>query len=319
MTRRLSALGVAAAFALASCGRPDASGVYVLTSDREATLIQLIQGKDGAINGRIESISIGPGGGMNDQSANLQANASGHDLTFKPTSLWFGGTGASGSFTGNLLTIRRGGSEVKAPKASLDAFQKAAAQLKARATEERHQIAERQGNQAAAAAQAVAFTDGAGGSAKLQEAAADLGASAIKLNDAVTAAPDFTRQSAANTAQIARMAQSAPTLPGVERSRLAVSANQLLAGTNQIDIARTQYAIGLNQIVQHAAPIATAVERFCETPQATPFERPCTQAKAAATDFESALVRASTVFKGHKQAVQTELTQQGELIRKMGG
>jgi hypothetical protein len=319
MTRRLSALGVAAAFALASCGRPDASGVYVVKSDREATLLQLIQGKDGAISGRIESMSIGQGGGVNDQSAPLDGNASGHDLVLKPTSLWFGGVSASGSFTRTLLTLSRNGAEVKARKASLDEFQKAVAQLKARATKERHQIAETQADQAAAAASAVSFTDGAGSPAKLQEAAADLGASAIKLNDAVTAAPDFTRQSVANTAQIAGMAQSASTLSRTEKGRLAASANQLLARTNQIDVARTQYAIGLNRIVQRAAPIATAVERFCETPQANPFGRPCTQAKTAATDFESALVRASTVFKGHKQAVQTELSKQSDIIRKMGG
>jgi hypothetical protein len=83
--------------------------------------------------------------------------------------------------------------------------------------------------------------------------------------------------------------------------------------------ARNVDLVGLDQIVSRAAPLATAVERFCDTKEAAPFAPACAPAKAAATDFESALVRAATVFKAHKQAVQTELTRQTQIVQRIGG
>ena len=269
--------------------------------------------------GRVEVMAIGPGGAVDIQSATLDGAASNHEVTFKPASAWLGGAGESGSFTRDSLTISRDGSQVKARKASPGDFQKAVAQLKAKAAEERHQAAEAQATQAAQTAQASSFEDASDKAAKLQAATAGLRADVARLNDAVSTAPDFGRQSADNTARIAQMAQSAPTPSKADRSRLAAAANQVLVETNQIDVARTQYAGGLNQIVARTAPVATAVERFCDTPQATPFGQPCAQAKAAATDFESALVHAATVFEGYKQTVQTQLTRQSQIAQKFGG
>jgi hypothetical protein len=316
---RIHPWAIAGALVLASCGRPDASGVYLSKSDRQAALIQLVQNKDGVITGRVEVIAIGPGGTVNIESANLDGAASNHDVVFKPATAWLGGVSASGSFKGDRLIISRNGSEVTARKASLDQFQKAVAQLKAKAAEERHLVAEAQAKQAAQAAQASAFQDAADKATKLQQATVELQADAAKLNEAVSAAPDFGQRSADNTARIVKMAQLAPTLSNGDRSRLAVSADQIIVGTNQIDVARTQYAIGLNQIVARAAPIATAVERFCDTPQANEFGQLCAQAKAAATDFESAVVHGSSVFKGYKQTVQTQLSRQSQIARKIGG
>ncbi len=306
-------LAIAGAMLAASCGRPDASGVYLSKSDSEAVLIRLTQAKDGAVTGRIEVIAIGPDGVVNDDSATLDGVASKHDLAFKPAKVWLGGVGGSGSFTRDGLTIRHNGLDVTARKASLDDFQKAVAQLKAKVAKERRQVADAQATQAEQGDGAAAFGEAADKGAKLQQATAELRADAAKLNDAVSAAPDFGRQSADNTARIAGMAS------GGDRARLAASANQVIIETNQIDVARTRYAIGLDQIVARAAPIATAVQRFCDTPQAQPFGRPCAEGKAAATDFESALVRASTVFRGYKQTVQTELSRQNQIARKIGG
>jgi hypothetical protein len=306
-------LAVLGALLVASCGRPDASGVYLSKSDREAVLIRLAQAKDGAVTGRIEVIALGPDGAVSDDSATLNGAASKHELVFKPAGVWLGGAGASGSFTRDGLTIRRNGIDVTARKASLDDFQKAVSQLKARAAKARRQAADVQATEAGQGAGGAAFEDAADKGAKLREAAAGLQADAAKLNAAVSAAPDFSRQAADNTARIAGMAS------GGDRGRLAASASQVIVETNQIDVARTRYAIVLDQIVARAAPIATAVQRFCDTPPAAPFGQPCTEAKAAATDFESALVRAATVFKGHKLTVQTELARQNQIARKIGG
>jgi hypothetical protein len=316
---RIRSSAIVAALLLASCGRPDASGVYLSRSDRQAALIQLTQAKDGALTGRVEVFAIGPGGAVDIQSEALDGAVANRDVTFRPARAWLGGAAASGSFTGDALTIRRNGAEVTARKASRDDFQKAVAQLKAKAAEERHQAAEAQSNQAARTAQASSFEDAADKAAKLQAATAGLRADAARLNDAVTAAPDFGRQSADNTARLARMAQSLPTLSKADRARLAVSANQVIVETNQIDAARARYAGDLNRIVAQAAPVATAVERFCDTPQAAAFGQACAQGKAAATAFESALVRGATVFKGYKQTIQTELAQQGQIAKRVGG
>jgi hypothetical protein len=314
---RRRGLAFTAALLLASCGRPDASGVYLFKTDRQAALIQLTQARDGAVTGRVESIAIGPAGQVDIQSAPLAGAVSGRQVTFKPASVWLGAAAASGSFAGDSLTIVRDGAEVKAPKASRADFQTAAAQLKARAAQQRHQAAEAQSNQAAQTAQASSFEGAADKAAKLRQAAAGLRADAARLNDAVSAAPDFGRQSADNTARLARMAASATSK--ADRERLAAAASQVIVETNQIDVARSQYAAGLNRVVASAAPVATAVERFCDTPQAAPFAEACADGKAAATGFESALVHAATVFKGYKQTVQTELGRQGQIARRIGG
>ncbi|MGZ3347197.1 MAG: hypothetical protein ACXU82_21380 [Caulobacteraceae bacterium] len=313
------AIAIAGLGLMASCGRPDASGVYVSTSARQATLIRLDQTKDGAVAGRVEVISLGPGGVLNDESATFDGAASNHDLAFKPTSTWFGGRGASGRFSGDTLTINRGGAEVTARKASLGDFQKAVSQLKARAAEERRQMVEAQARQAAQTAQATAIGDAGDKAGRLERATADLRADAARLDEGVSAAPDFGRRSVENTARIAQMARSAPSLARADRDRLIASANQVIVDTNQVDVARSRYAIGLDPIVQRASPLATEVQRFCDTPEAAPFGTPCARAKAAATGFESALVHASTVLKGYKQTIQTELARQNEMVRRMGG
>jgi hypothetical protein len=98
-----------------------------------------------------------------------------------------------------------------------------------------------------------------------------------------------------------------------------VAANQVEVGTSQIEVARSQYAIGLNQIVQDAAPIADLLERFCGSPQGAQFVEPCVGATAAAADYRASFARDRTSFIGYKQAVQDELNRQTAMIQRMGG
>jgi hypothetical protein len=297
---RIWAVAIGAVILLTSCGRPDASGLYVSTSDRQAALVQLVQSKDGALAGRIEVISIASGGAVNDESSSLD--------------------GSSSAVTGDTLTIRpKTGPALKARRGSLVDFQKAAAQLKVRASQERRHVAEAQSKTAEQAAEMTIFANAKDPSARLEQAAADLEDDAAKLDQAVLAAPDFGQRSADNTSRIAQLARTAPTLAGSQRQGLIGQANQVIVETNQIDLARTRYAIGLDQIIQRASPMATSVQRFCETPEAAKLAAPCSRANAAATDFERSLVHASALFRGYKQTVQIELNRQNEMLRRMGG
>jgi hypothetical protein len=319
MEKRVGGLLALITVALASCGRPDASGIYLAKSDHQAAMIQLVQGKDGIIGGRVEVASIGPGGVLNDQSNPLEGAASKHDLVLKPAGAWFGGLGVSGRFSGDTLTLSGNGSQVMAHKASLDQFQKALTHLKAQADIERRRAAEAQATPAAEAAEAGDLEGAGDKTARLRQAALDLRADAARLDAGVAAAPDYARQSAENTAKVARMLQTAPGLSRLDRGRLSGSANGVAIATNQIEIARYQYALRLNPIVQHSSPTATAVQRFCDTPAAAPVSARCAEANAAATEFQSAVVHASSVLKEQKQAVQRDETQQNEMARKIGG
>jgi hypothetical protein len=309
---RIGVIAIGGLVLLASCGRPDSSGVYLSRSDREATLIQLTQTNDGGVTGRLEVMSIGPGGTVNDEFRTFVGVAFNHELTLKPAGA---GLGLSGSFSRDTLTITRNGAPLKARKASLGDFQKAVTQLRAKAAGERRLFAQNQAGSAVGTVEAGDIKD----AATLGQAVTQLESDTVKLDQGVSAAPNFGQQAAGNTARIAQMARTAPTLGGQERRRLAASANQVIVETNQIDIARTQYAIGLDEIVQRASPVATQAQRFCDASQAAQLKLQCSRALAAATSFQSALVHGSVVLKGYKQTIQTELARQNEMVQRMGG
>jgi hypothetical protein len=303
---------VLAALALAACGRPDASGIYLAKSDRQVTLVQLAQTKAGAVAGRLETVSIGPGGRIDDQSMTLAGSASRRDLTLRPAG---GGLDVTGSFSREGLELNSKTPAVKARRANLQDFQSAVARLEHVAAAERRRATDAEAKQADAAAQAAPIQNAADKAARIDGATAELRIDAAKLNAGVAGAPDFAQQAAQNTARITRMAQMASR----DRNQALASANQIIVLTNQIEVARSQYATGLNRIVQRGAPLATEVQRFCESPEAAKFTRPCAEATAAATDFQSALVHAVVVFNGAKRAIQLDLARQNEMARKMGG
>jgi hypothetical protein len=309
----------AVAASLASCGRPDASGIYLVASDRQVTLVQLVETKEGNVTGRLEQMSIGADGNVIDQATALDGAASQHDLMLKPASAWFGGLSASGTFSGDHLTLAGNGFTIDAQRVPLAAYQKAVAGLQALAAADRKRIADAQAAQAAAAAQAQAARDAADKTARIQATTARLRNDTARMNAAIANCPDFGSRSAANTARIANMLRVAPTLSDFDRNRLVVAANQVEVGTNQIEVARSQYAIALNGIVQDAAPIAQQLTTFCASAEGAQFGQQCADAKTAASDFIASLARGRTAFNGYKQAVQTELDRQAAMIQRMGG
>lgn len=316
---RIAAIVICAAFSLASCERPDASGIYVYSSDREVALVQLVQTKGGNVTGRLEDMNVMANGTINDQSTPIDGAASKHDLMFKPASVWLGGLTATGAFSGSSLTLTGANFTLTAQRSNLEKYRFAVAHLQSVAAGVRATIAAAQATQASEAAQAQAIRDAADKTAKIEAATAQLRNDTARMNAAIANCPDFARRSAMNSTRVEKMLRLAPTLSEIERNQLVVSANQVEVGTNQIEVARAQYAIGLNQIIQDATPIADAIDRFCGSPQGAQFPQPCETAKAAAADFRVSFARDRTSFVGYKQAVQDELNRQSAMIQRMGG
>lgn len=305
------------ALLLASCGRPDASGIYLAASDRRVTLIQIVENKDGGLTGRLEQVSINADGTVKDETIPLDGAASGDDLIFKPTSVWFGGLQASGTFSGGNLTLTGAGFTIEAELSSLENYQAAVAHIQSVAAGDRQRIADAQAARARQAAETQAIADTANKTATIEKGTAQLSDDTARMNAAIANCPDFRQRAAANTARIAKMLEVAPTISGVKRYQLIVEANQIQVGTNQIEVSRSQYAIALNQIVQDADPIAKQLQRFCNSPEGAQFAEPCGPAKAAAADFTASLARGRSAFLGYKQVVQDELDRQSTLIRSM--
>jgi hypothetical protein len=282
-------------------------------------LIQIVENKDGGITGRLEQVSINTDGTVKDETVSLDGAASGHDLIFKPTSVWFGGLQASGTLSGDHLTLTGSGFTIEAGISSLENYQAAVAHLQSIAASDRRRITDAQAEQTRQAADAKAVADAANKIAAIENNTARLRDDTVKMNAAIAHCPDFRRRAAANTARIVKMLEAAPTLSSIQRNQLIVEANQVQVGTNQIEVARSQYAIGLNQIVQDAGPIAEQLKRVCDSPEGAQFSQSCSPAKAAVDDFTASFARGRNAFVGYKQAVQDELDRQSALISQMNG
>lgn len=280
---------------LTACGRPDASGVYLAKAERRLTLIQLVQARDGAVTGRVETVSIGPDGLVSDESRPLDGAAAGRDLAFSSSGVTLG-----------ALTAQR---------SSLKDYQAALKALQSRAVAQRRGLAEAEGEQADLAAKAATLGDGPDRTARLDAAAAALRGDAEKLGAGVDAAPDFAQRSAQNTTRMEKLAATA----GHDRGQALASASQLIVDTNQAAVARARYVAPLNQIIRRSAPLASEVQNVCGSDRAQALSAPCAGAAAAATGFQSALVRAVALFSGQKRAIQDDLARQNAMLQKMGG
>lgn len=303
--------------ALAACGKPDASGVYIHASDREVTLVQLIQTPDGKLTGRLEETTVGSDGVVNDKSANADGAISGHDLLLRPATAWYGGVQASGTISGAQLTLTGDGYTINAERSTLEDYGKAVAHLRAIGAGDRVRIAAANAARATQAATVQAADDLATKQRAIIAGGNQLRAYANQLNASIAHSPNFAKQAAANTARIARMVETAPRLSEVDRGQLAVAANQIEVATNQIEVARSQYAIGLNQITGDAAPIEDALQKFCGSPQAVQATAQCGVANSAIAEIRSAYLHGRTVFTPYKQQVQAELDRQTAMIQRI--
>jgi hypothetical protein len=315
--KRTAAFAVAALL-LASCGRPDASGIYVAASDRQVTLVQLVETKDGNVTGRLEQVSVGAGGVVSDQATAVDGAASQNDLMFKPASAWFGGLAASGTFSGDHLTLTGTGFTLDATRSTLADYQMAVARLQSVAAAERQRIVDAQAAQAALAARQQAARDEAQAISQISAETAQLSADTARLNMGVQNCPNFAAQAASNTTRVANMLRVAPTLSDLQRDQLSVAANQVEVGTNQIEVARTQYVIGLNGIAQDGANLVQQLNGSCGAP-APDLYPVCGNARRAVGDFTASVAHGRSVVMPYKAAVQGELDRQQALIQRIVG
>jgi len=310
-------LGVA--LLLTACGTPDASGIYVATSDHDATLIQLVQTPDGKVTARLQTATIGADGVVATKSGDADGSVSGNDLILRPASAWFGGLQASGTFTGSALTLTGQGGTVTVKRSTLDAFDKAVANLQSVAAERRTEIAGAKAKLNQQLAQAQSERETADRVLQVNNVTARINEATRNLNDGLARSPDFARRASDNTALIARMVERAPSLGDVQRGQLSVAANQVEVRTNQIEVARSQYADRLNSVVEDAKGLAQPIANNCSNNVAPPLAQPCAEAKAALTRFATVFQRGAATFKPQKPRVQAEIDRQDKLIARIDG
>jgi len=306
-----------ALLAATGCGKRDASGIYVAVTDQTVTLVQLVQSPDGKLIGRIQESKIVADGTVKETSLEADGSISGQDLLLSPKSVWFGGVQASGTVSGNKLTLVGTGYTLTAQLSSFQKYQDAVEHLRSVGADYRQQIADTQAAEASAKAKAKAERDLANKQAEILEVARLLRAETAKLIAEIKQIPNFGQDAAANTAHIVKMLQIAPTLSGVEIGQLSVAASQVEIDTYQIEVARSQYAIGLDQILRNAGRLAAELEKMCTLPYSPQFTMQCKEAKPVIPDFKEKLKYGQEKFMPHRQQVKIELDRQKVLIRKI--
>lgn len=310
---------VAVTLLLAGCGKPDASGIYVLKSDNDAMLIQLVETPDGKVSGRMQSATIGSDGVVTNSSGNADGSVSGNELILRPTSFWLGGLQASGTFTGSTLTLTGQGGTVTAERSTLEDFDKALARLQSVAADRRAAVAGERFKLNQQNAKEQADRETLDRASRVSAAATRIDELTASMNETLAHSPDFGKLASDNTARIARMIQTAPSLSDVQRGQLSVAANQVEVGTNQIEVARSQYAIRLNNIVDDARVAANQIAGSCPTQMPATLSEPCAKAKSAATRFASAFQKGTASFKPEKQRVQIEIDRQNRMVAQIDG
>lgn len=304
---------------LTGCGSKDASGIYVLETPNEVTLVQLIEDKDHKLTGRIEVNTIAPDSTVTGKTASLDGSVSGNDLILRPASAWLGGLEASGTYSSNTLHLTGKGFDLTAKRSSLDEYQEAVSKLKSVAADRQEKQAKANAELRQEEARAEAERDVAASISAIREAALRVSSATSRLSEGISKSPDFAKLAAANTARVSRMLAAASKMSELQRSQLGVEANQVIVGTNQIEVARDQYAIGLNTAVNDAKQAAMPIARLCGGKPAPRFAAVCGEALIAMNAFKATVARGQASFSPYKQRVAAEMKRQEELAARIDG
>lgn len=306
---------IAALLALLSgCGKPDHSGVYVFATEREVTMVQIVQSEDGQVTGRVQSDTINQDGTIARSDAAIDGAISGNELVLKPTSPWFGGINASGAFEGDTLTLTAEGGSMSAKRTSLSDFQRRADGLKAIAADKRRELAAVQARSESEREEKLAQRNLIDRAELVSQRVIEIRSGTVRLSTAIEKAPDFAGAAATNTAKIGRLARTAPTLSDVPRGQLSVAAHQIEIQTNQILIQRDQYAANLSQMSDQIARKVAQVSQICTPPISPQLVNPCTDAEQATRGFQTVYERARSTFKPLKTRIEAELREQQRLL-----
>lgn len=302
---------------LAGCGSQDASGIYVIKSDNEVTLVQLVEDKDRKLTGRIEVNTIGADAKVTGKTASIDGSVSGNDLMLRPASVWLGGIQASGTYSSSSLHLTGQGFNITAERSSLDGYQEALSKLKSDAAEREAKLAQTNAALRQEEARMQGERNTAAAVASLHEAASRITNAATRLDNGISRSPDFGKLAAANTARVGRMLAAASKMSEVQRGQLGVDANQVIVDTNQIEISRNQYSMSLNDVVDDAERAAAPLAKHCGGTPAPSIAAACKEGFAALTNFEKATERAKSSFSPQKQMIADEMKRQEELAAKI--
>jgi hypothetical protein len=136
LTRIVSgALIVLLAGTVAGC-RSDVSGVYIGTSPTDAEMVQLVQGSDGKVTGRIEQVLIKADGSVSDESIAVEGAADSSQIVLTPKASLSDGSGSqTGLIHNNSLELSWNGGHRTLTKSDAAKFATEAGKVRARAAE----------------------------------------------------------------------------------------------------------------------------------------------------------------------------------------
>lgn len=306
-----------ATLAMAGCGTKDASGIYMLKSDNEVTLIQLVEDKDHKLTGLIEVNTIAPDSTVAEKTASLDGSVSGNDLILRPASVWLGGLEASGTYTSNTLHLTGKGFDLTAARSSLDEYQRAVSKLKSVAADRYEKQAKINAELHEEEARTQVERDVSAKFSEIREATLRVSNAASTLNEGISKSPDFAKLAGVNTARVGSMLAAASKMSELQRSQLGVEANQVIVGTNQIEVARNQYAIGLNTAVDDAKQAAITIARLCDAKPSPRFAAVCSEASSAIKALRVIVARGQASFSPQKQRIAAEMQRQEELAARI--
>ena len=308
---------IAVAIALSACGKNEASGVYVLANDNEVALIQIIEDEGHKLTGRVQTSTIGTGGDVVEKSSNFDGSANGSELLLRPSSIWLGGMQASGTYDRNGINLTGQGFTFTAKRSSLEDYQTAVMHLRevsAKRSVERAVVVEQAQRDDA---QTKATEVEARGATKVQNAADNITKLAARLDSGLTRIPDFGKVVTANTARMERTVRASASMSESQRWQLGVQAQQVIVGSNQIEVARNQAAVSADAIIGEVNSLRDGTEKICGVNPSTRLAAPCNAAHSALQAARASSERVNARLEAYESRVQGEIEKQEALAAKI--
>ena len=308
---------LAVAFALSACGKNEASGVYVLANDNEVALIQIIEDEGHKLTGRVQTSTIGTDGDVIEKSSTFDGSANGSELLLRPSSLWLGGLQASGTYDRNGINLTGQGYTFSAKRSSLEDYQKAVMHLRDVAAKRSVEQAVVDQQAQRDAAQNKASEAETRDVAKVQDAADTITNLAARLDRGLSRLTDFGKAAAANTARMERMVRASTSMSESQRWQAGVQAQQVIVGSNQIEVQRNQAAVSADALIGEVKTLGDGVEKICGTNPPGRLTKPCNAARSAFQDARAVAERINSALGGYESRVKAEIEKQEALAAKI--
>jgi hypothetical protein len=278
----------------AACQPRGTSGLYVARTERDVTLIQLVETPDRRITGRYEDHAIDAGGTLADRAASLEGAASGDELTVTLKTAGAPGAGvtASGRIAGDALTLAGRNFSLTATRASLEDYQRALGALKVRAAQ---------------------WRDGAEVAADL----AEIRQESTRLRAALDRGHEFERAYAGYTARVAALERRALSLNAAQRGPARAEAARTQAASDRVERREAQWRNGLDRQAAQTGSLVQRVAALCAARQGATAVAGCAEADADAADFRGLVERTHQRFAALDRTYRDAHRRQDALIGRI--